>query len=162
MRWTQRGQLHTNAEKLAASENQRKILANPRPFQLASHSTVSLINNKLDVLLLKGARLGIPIRGPLTKREENARPEHATRDDVERAVESLSKADELRLEKYAKYKVRGLGRKAMNRDYEDLLQEAFKSTCIGAEDPNEGRRWRKTEVSFVHHMLGAMRSIAST
>jgi DNA-directed RNA polymerase specialized sigma24 family protein len=97
----------------------------------------------------------------LIKREESSRPEHATREDVERAVESLSKADELRLETYAKYKVRGLGRKAMNRDYEDLLQEAFKSTWIGAEDPNEGRRWRKTEVSFVYHMLGAMRSIAS-
>lgn len=87
--------------------------------------------------------------------------EYASREDVEQAVESLSSADERRLARYARYKVRGLGRKALGRDHEDLLREAIKSTWIGAEEGEEGRRWRKNTIPFVQHLLGAMRSIAS-
>jgi hypothetical protein len=97
----------------------------------------------------------------VAEQKKDAKPEYATREDVGRAVDSLSRADEIRLEKFARYRIRGLGRKAMGRDHEDLLQEALNSTWIGAEDPNEGRRWRKTDVAFVQHLLGAMRSIAS-
>jgi hypothetical protein len=87
--------------------------------------------------------------------------EYATRDDVEQAVGFLSPADEVRLERFARYRIRGLGRKATGRDHEDLLREAIKSTWIGAEDPDGGRRWRKKDVAFLAHILGAMRSIAS-
>ncbi len=97
----------------------------------------------------------------MTDRNRDAKNEYATRGDIEQAVESLSSSDELRLEKFASYKTRGLGRKAVYRDHEDLLSEAIKSTWIGAEDPNAGRRWRNKDVSFVQHLLGAMRSIAS-
>lgn len=97
----------------------------------------------------------------MAQQKRDASEEYATREDVERAVESLSQADERRLKKFARYKLRGLGRKAMHRDHEDLLGEAIKSTWVGAGDPGEGRRWRQKDVTFVQHMLGAMRSIAS-
>jgi hypothetical protein len=87
--------------------------------------------------------------------------EYATREDVERAVDSLSSADEMRLEKFASYRIKGLGRKATGRDHEDLRGEAIKATWIGAGDSTEGRRWRKRNVTFVQHIIGAMRSIAS-
>jgi hypothetical protein len=51
--------------------------------------------------------------------------------------------------------VRGLGRRASGRSHEDLLNEAIADTL----DP-EKRRWNK-QVSFVTHLIGAMRSIAS-
>ena len=97
----------------------------------------------------------------MAREKKDSKPEYATRDDVERAVESLSSADELRLGKFARYKIRGLGRMAIGRDHEDLLGEAIKSTWIGAEEGDEGRRWKKTTVPFVQQLLGAMRSIAS-
>jgi hypothetical protein len=97
----------------------------------------------------------------VAQQKKDDTPEYATREDVERAVESLSPADWTRLENFAKYKIRGLGRKAANRDHEDLSREAITSTWIGAGDPNEGRRWRNKGVTFFAHILGAMRSIAS-
>ena len=51
--------------------------------------------------------------------------------------------------------MRGLGRRASGRNHEDLLNEAIADTL----DP-EKRRWNK-QVSFVTHLIGAMRSIAS-
>lgn len=48
-----------------------------------------------------------------------------------------------------------MGRKVRGRDHEDLLGEAIADTL----DP-EKRRWNK-EVSFVQHLIGAMRSISS-
>jgi hypothetical protein len=97
----------------------------------------------------------------LADKKKDVKPEFATREDVERAIDSLSSADEVRLEKFARYKIQGLGRKALGRDYEDLFQEAIKSTLIGAGDREEGRHWRKTNVTFVQHLFGTMRSIAS-
>jgi hypothetical protein len=93
--------------------------------------------------------------------KKGSNSEYATREDVERAVDSLSPVDEMRLEKFARYRIRGLGRKATGRDHADLQQEAYTSTWIGAGDPEEGRRWRKSNATFVQHMLGAMRSISS-
>jgi hypothetical protein len=70
-------------------------------------------------------------------------------------VEALSEADLVRLERIARYRVRGLGRRASGRNHEDLLNEAIADTL----DP-EKRRWNKN-VSFVTHLIGAMRSIQS-
>jgi DNA-directed RNA polymerase specialized sigma24 family protein len=97
----------------------------------------------------------------VAREKKDIKPEYATRDDVERAVELLSSADQLRLTRFARYRIRGLGRMAIARDHEDLLREAITSTWIGAEGGDEGRRWKKNTVSFVHQLLGAMRSIAS-
>lgn len=97
----------------------------------------------------------------MARDKKDSKPEYATRDDVERAVESLSSADESRIAQYARYRIRGLGRRAMGRTDEDLRGEAIKSTWIGAEAGDEGRRWKKNTVSIVQHLLGAMRSIAS-
>ncbi len=79
----------------------------------------------------------------------------ATPDEVRAALDALTEADLVRLEKFARYRVRGLGRSARGRDHEDLLGEAIADTL----DP-EKRRWNK-EVSFVQHLIGAMRSISS-
>ncbi len=97
----------------------------------------------------------------MADQKKDVNSEYATREDVERAVDSLSPVDEMRLEKFAHYRMRGLGRKATGRDHEDLRREAITSTWIGAGDLKEGRRWRKSNVTFVQHMIGAMRSISS-
>lgn len=80
----------------------------------------------------------------------------ASLEEISAAVESLSEEDLWRLEKYARYRLRGIGRAAMGRDHEDLLREAIAATC----DPGR-RRWNIGAVSFVHHLKGAMRSISS-
>ena len=79
----------------------------------------------------------------------------ATPDEVRAALDALGEADLVRLEKFARYRIRGLGRKAEGRDHDDLLGEAIRDTL----DP-EKRRWNK-DVSFVRHLVGAMRSISS-
>lgn len=79
----------------------------------------------------------------------------ATPAQVRAALDALSEADLVRLEKVARYRIRGLSRSACGRDHEDLLSEAIADTL----DP-ERRRWN-TEVSFVRYLIGAMRSISS-
>jgi hypothetical protein len=79
----------------------------------------------------------------------------ATPDEVRMALEALGEADLLRLERHARYRIRGLGRKAVGRDHNDLLGQAIQDTL----DP-ERRRWNK-KVPFVRYLLGAMRSISS-
>jgi len=79
----------------------------------------------------------------------------ATPDEVRAALEGLTEADLVRLDKYARYRVRGLGRKAKERDHDDLLGEAVQDTLGPAK-----RSWNK-DVSFVRHLIGAMRSISS-
>jgi DNA-directed RNA polymerase specialized sigma24 family protein len=85
----------------------------------------------------------------------------ATREDLDRAIASLSPADERRVEKFARYKVHGLGRWARGQTYEDLMQQAMVSIYEGADSPESGRHWRKEEVPFVMFVTGAIRSIAS-
>ena len=79
----------------------------------------------------------------------------ATQDDVRAALDALGEADYVRLEKFARYRVRGLGRRASGRTHEDLLHEVMADSL----DP-EKRRWNK-DVSLVRHLIGAMRSISS-
>src|SRR5438876_598459 len=92
----------------------------------------------------------------LEKRPRRVPDEHAaTPDEIRTALDALGEADFVRLEKAARYRVRGLGRRASGRNHEDLLNEAIADTL----DP-EKRRWNR-QVSFVTHLLGALRSIAS-
>lgn len=80
--------------------------------------------------------------------------------EVDRAIESLTSPELLRLQQFADFRVRGLGRAARGRTCEDLLHEALLRTLIGAEDTRQGRHWNK-DVDFVMHLTGAMRSISS-
>jgi hypothetical protein len=83
----------------------------------------------------------------------------ATRDEVDLAIETLTPAQLLKLQKFAGWRVRGLGRAALGRDAEVLLQDAVLSTLLGSEGTGEGRRWNKA-VDFVKHLTEAMRSIS--
>jgi DNA-directed RNA polymerase specialized sigma24 family protein len=85
----------------------------------------------------------------------------ATREDLDKAIASLSPADERRLENFARYKIRGLGRWSRGFTYEDLLQQAMLSIYEGAGSADSGRHWRKEEVPFVAFVAGTIRSIAS-
>lgn len=80
--------------------------------------------------------------------------------EVDRAIEALTPSEVLRLQQSADFRVRGLGRAARGRTWEDLLGEALLRTLIGAEDTQKGRHWNK-DVDFVCHLTGAMRSISS-
>jgi CheY-like chemotaxis protein len=80
--------------------------------------------------------------------------------EVDRAIKALTPADLLRLQRFAKLLVQGLGRAARGRDWEDLLEEALYRTLIGAGDTQSGRHWNRT-VPFVQHLAGAVKSIAS-
>jgi DNA-directed RNA polymerase specialized sigma24 family protein len=94
--------------------------------------------------------------GSLEKRSRRVADENAAAPgEVRMALDALGEADLLRLERYARYRIRGLGRKAVGRDHDDLLGQAIQHTL----DP-ERRRWNK-KVPFVQYLLGAMRSISS-
>jgi CheY-like chemotaxis protein len=80
--------------------------------------------------------------------------------EVDRAIGALTSSELLRLQQFADFRVRGLGRAARGRTGEDLLGEALLRTLIGAEATRAGRHWNK-HVDFVWHLTGAMRSISS-
>jgi hypothetical protein len=84
----------------------------------------------------------------------------ATGDEVNRAIEALTRSDLLRLKHFAVWRFRGLGRAGCGRTWEDLLSEAKLSTLEGAANNGSGRRWNQN-VDLVTHLLGAMRSISS-
>jgi hypothetical protein len=125
---------------------------------------------RLEFLIFSGSRL-TAIKNPgivLDARGRMRQPEgHGTRGDsataaeVIAAIESLSAEEDYRLKKYARYRIRGLGRAAMGRTYSSLLAQAVASTLQGAESKTKGRKWDKNRVPFVHHLLGVMRSVST-
>jgi hypothetical protein len=134
-------------------------LRNPAIYNMPSSGVIRRSTEKKSAIF-SGSVVNRAFVSEAVKRpKKDARQEYATREDVERAVDGLSRADELRLEKYARYRVRGLRNRT--KDHEDLLREAITSTWIGAGEPDEGRRWRKNEITFVQHVIGSMRSVAS-
>lgn len=80
--------------------------------------------------------------------------------EVDRAIKALTSSELLRLQKFAKFRLRGLGRAARGRDWEDLLEEALYRTLIGAQDAQNGRHWNK-KVNFVQHLAWVISSIAN-
>ena len=84
----------------------------------------------------------------------------ATREEIDHAVDALSPAKWLTLQKLADWRVRGLGRFAGHRKGKDLLGEALLSTLVGSQGNGTGRRWNK-RVDFVRHLTEAMRGISS-
>jgi hypothetical protein len=83
-----------------------------------------------------------------------------TKADVDAAITALSPADGRRLEQFARYKMKGLGKRARGNTHEDLLQQAMLSICEGTEGIDAGRRWPMA-VPFPVFVAGVMRSIAS-
>lgn len=71
------------------------------------------------------------------------------------AIESLTPDELLRLRGFAIWRVRGLGPRSDGKNHDDLMQEAVTRTVAGE------RRWNEGSVSFVTHLLGAMRSISN-
>lgn len=80
----------------------------------------------------------------------------ATLAEVEAAIELLTAAEWLKLNEFAKWRIRGLGRKARGRSAPGLLQEAFASTL-----EEGGRHWPTSKVDFVGFLCRAMQSISS-
>lgn len=79
----------------------------------------------------------------------------ASADEIKEAIENMSATDLYRLEQFAKYRIRGLGRRALGRSYEDLIKEAMVATLGG------NRNWKIHKVGFVGHMMAVVRSISS-
>ena len=92
----------------------------------------------------------------MNKRGSRRIPEEkaATVQEIREAIEALTPGELLRLEKYARWRIRGLGRKAAGRSHEDLLGEAMTATLAGE------RRWNRERVDFFGHLKGAVRSIS--
>jgi hypothetical protein len=75
--------------------------------------------------------------------------------EIDRAIKTLTSSDLLRLQRFAKFRVRGLGRAASGRDWEDLLGEALYRTLKGTDDTQNGRHWNR-KVPFVQHVSGEL------
>lgn len=78
----------------------------------------------------------------------------ATPDEIAAAVETLTPEETLKLDRYARFRIKRIGRAADTRDHDDLLAEALRKTLDG------DRRWNK-DVTFSVHLLGAMWSLSS-
>jgi hypothetical protein len=87
--------------------------------------------------------------------------EGATKAEIVAAIESLSAEQYYRLKRFAQWRMRGIGRAALGRNYHSLLAQAVVSTLEGSESETNGRKWAKNRVPFVEHLFGAMRSIST-
>lgn len=81
----------------------------------------------------------------------------ASFDQVVDAINSLSPIQLKRLEKFARFRVIGLGRKALGRDWEDLFHDAIEAFC-----EENRRRWDKERFDIVRGLAEAMRSISDS
>ncbi len=79
----------------------------------------------------------------------------ASEDEVIAALDALTDGQLKALKQYARWRIRGLGRASLGRNFEDLLQEAIKATLAGE------RHWNKAIGDFFGHLVWAMRSISS-
>jgi len=77
------------------------------------------------------------------------------RSGVRAALESLKPSQLVRLQTYARWRYRIVGKKAAGRDWEDLLSEAMMSALDGR------RSWDHRRVDIYSFLIGAMRSISS-
>ncbi|HVG20259.1 MAG TPA: hypothetical protein VNI02_14510 [Blastocatellia bacterium] len=79
----------------------------------------------------------------------------ATISEIRTAYRNLSEAELVRLDRYARALIRGLGQRNLGYSGDDLLQEAYKATLAGE------RLWKKDAVDFCWHLTGVMKSIAN-
>lgn len=83
------------------------------------------------------------------------------RDELHRAIETLTPGELLKLKRFSIWRMQGLGRANCGRTWEDLLGAANLATLQGAASNNgTGRRW-SGNVDLVTHLSGVMRSISS-
>jgi hypothetical protein len=75
--------------------------------------------------------------------------------EIAAAIEAFTAADFVRLQQYARQRIRRLGPKATGRTADDLLQTALSDLL------EDTRRWDQTKVGFMGFLFGAMRSISS-
>jgi hypothetical protein len=80
----------------------------------------------------------------------------ATHEELTDAINGLTDNERRKLNKAARYRMRGLGPAAMTRDFQDLFNETVLSFF-----KSNGRKWRKDEVDIVRTLNEAMRSVAS-
>jgi DNA-directed RNA polymerase specialized sigma24 family protein len=85
---------------------------------------------------------------------ENSELSQATEEEVIAAVDALTDSQLKALKQYARWRIRGLGRSSLGRNFEDLLQEAMTATLAG------DRHWNKATGDFFGHLVWAMRSIS--
>lgn len=83
-------------------------------------------------------------------------PRAASPEEILRAIESLSDADNERLEQYAINRIHRIGRAAAGRNHQELLHEALVSLLEGPRHwfPDNG-------VSFPVCLMGVLRSLSS-
>jgi hypothetical protein len=79
----------------------------------------------------------------------------ASEEEVIAALDALTDGQLKALKQYARWRIRGLGRASLGRNFEDLLQEAVTATLAG------NRHWNKSSCEFTAHLAWAMRSISS-
>ena len=87
--------------------------------------------------------------GPLTE------PRPATQGEIEEAIQALTPAQLVRLEKIAWFRHRALGRRGAGRNAGDLFSDAIIAVLEGR------RKWVKDNCDFMTFLQGAMRSLAS-
>jgi hypothetical protein len=101
-------------------------------------------------------RAGEHMKGKATPSQPAAKPQPATRTDIDQAIEALTAEDTERIDQTALNRINRIGRRAANRrSHGDLLQEAFTRILDGT------RQWHKDRVSFTQCLIGAIWSIAS-
>ena len=83
-----------------------------------------------------------------------AEPMPATREEVEKALEALTEAQLVRLERISAFRHRSLGTRGAGRNEGDLLSDAIIAVL-------EGRRKWKTNIDFMTFLKGVIRSLAS-
>jgi len=79
----------------------------------------------------------------------------ATQPEIRAAYHTLTEAELVRLDRYARALIRGLGRRNPGYSGDDILQEAYKATLAGE------RLWKHGAVDFCRHLAGVMKSLAS-
>lgn len=91
----------------------------------------------------------------MTEDPEDPSQRVATEDEVRAALEGLTEGELLRLDTFARMRIRAIGPKRGARDHQDLLQEAFTAVL-------EGRRaWKPEAVGLVNLLAGIIRSTSS-
>jgi CheY-like chemotaxis protein len=113
-------------------------------------------------LITERVRVSVECADCWRKYDAQQRPERmvATKDEIVCAITMLTPTERRKLQKFAEWRVRGLGRAGCGRTGEDLLQEALVSTFTGVENARAGRRWNKSGVDFFGYLRGAMQSIS--
>lgn len=79
----------------------------------------------------------------------------ASPEEVQQAYEALSPIELIKLRNFAQRRIRGLGRMALGRSADGLLQEAITLVL------QEKRHWKSENATFPQFLSGAIRSISS-